>query len=325
MKASCAAICWILRAALVAAAISPAVRAADDVVAEDEPAPPARQEQQPPFGGQVQGGRIIVMPGLRLQVGGPGQLQVQGNVGVPNAAAAGNGPQEPSLGVILGPVSPAVRAQLDVPEGVGLSIDGVVEGGPAAKAGVRQFDVIREFNGQVVRSVAHLTALVKVAGAGTKVPLKLVRGGRETVVEAMLEARGAVPGADDGGVVQAWPGVIELQQMIPPGAVGNGGAQVLTIGPAALGATTVSDGRGTVELRWANGRKTVTVKDPRGREVYSGPLDTAEDLEQVPEESRAWVREIDAGQQVSPPVRPGTAVPAAESARRAGAAGGPRD
>lgn len=347
----------ILRAALVAAALAPVVRADDDIVNEDELTPPAQnpapnQVHVQMFGGAgVGGARVIVMPGLRLQVGGPGQA----NAAAQGAAAPENGPKEPYLGVVLGPVSPAVRAQLDLPEGVGLSIDGVAEGGPAAKAGVRQFDVIHKFNDQVVCSIEQLTTLVKVAGAGTKVPLKLVRGGRETGVEAVLEERVAVPEADGGAIMQALPGVLNLQQMIPQGAaelapnvqadiekrfaeelarrvagggvmpglapgmvpgaaLGNLRAQVLMVGPNAQSATVVSDARGTVELRTADGAKTVIVKDPQGKELYSGPLDTAEDLEKVPEACRDWVREIDAGRQVVRPIAPDAAEPEAVGA-----------
>ncbi len=359
----------IRRAALVAVAFAAVVRADDDVIVkEDEPTPPAQnsapnQVHVQMFGGAgVGGARVIVMPGLRLQMGGPGQLKVQANAGVPGAAAPGNGPKEPYLGVVLGPVSPAVRAQLDLPEGVGLSIDGVADGGPAAKAGVRQFDVIHKFNDQVVCSIDQLTTLVKVAGAGTKVPLKLVRGGRETGVEAVLEERVAVPEAEGGAFVQALPNVLNLQQMIPAGVAdltpqvqadiekrfaeqlarrnpggmapgvapemvpealpGDLRAQVVVVGPRAQSATVVSDARGTVELRSADGAKTVTVKDPQGKELYAGPLDTAEDLEKVPEACRDWVREIDAGQQVVRPFAPDAAEPEA-APEAVGASTGP--
>lgn len=328
------------RAALLAALVSgpPIVRAEDDVVREEDPAPPAAQNG---FGGQLQGGRVIIMPGLRLQVGGQGQMQVQGNVRVPaaNAAPAGEVRKEAFLGVVTGLPAAPVRAQLDLPDGVGLSIEAVAAGSPAEKAGVRQFDVIHKFNDQVVCSPEQLTTLVKVAGAGTRVPLTLVRRGQEKVVEAVLEEHEVVEGLEGQVVAGALPGVLNLQALpnglppgldpadierkvaealaragaggglvpgfmppmpgIPgmvPGLQGNVRAQVLTIGPNAQSATVVSDARGTVEVRSAGGKKTVTVKDPDGKEVHSGPLDTDEDLAKVPEEFRDWVREVDAGQ-----------------------------
>ena len=297
--------------ALLAVASVVGGRADDDVVTEDEPTPPPAGERG--LGGIGQGGQVIIMPGLRLQVGGQGQLQLQGGVRVP--AAGGNVRRQPFLGVVVSPVSPPVRAQLDLPEGVGLSIDAVEAGSPAEQAGVKRFDVIRTFNDQVLVTPEQLTTLVKVAGAGTRVPLAILRGGREQVVEAVLEER-EVPVDEAAGFVQGMPGVLRLEQMVPPG-FGAGGlgpqlqadieqqldqalaraggavhAQVLTIGPNAQSATVVTDARGTVEIRAANGKKTVTVKDPGGTEVYSGPLDADDDLEQVPEAYRAWVGEV---------------------------------
>lgn len=322
-----------VRAALLAAAIVPVTRADDDVAKEDEPTPPPAQA--PVFGGGLQNNRVIIMPGLQLQVGGQGQLQVQGfngrmpPIGAPaGAAAAGEVRKEPYLGVVAAVITPPVRAQLDLPEGVGLSIDAVAVGSPAERAGVKQFDVIHKFNDQVICSPEQLVTLVKVVGVGTTVPLKLVRGGRERVVEAVIAER-EVPNVGQGHVVvaEAMPGVWNVQA-IPPGAAnvlgprvqaeveaklaealagaaGGGGvplglrnvrAQALTIGPNAQSATSVSDARGTVEIRSAGGKKTVSVKDPAGKEVYSGALDTNDDMQKVPADYRDWVREVRGGQ-----------------------------
>jgi hypothetical protein len=312
-----------VRAALLAAAIVPATRADDDVVKSPEAAPP----KAPVVGGQVLGGRVIFMPGLQLQVGAQGQAKGQG-LPPAGAAAAGEVRKEAYLGVVAAVITPPVRAQLDLPEGVGLSIDAVAVGSPAEKAGVKQFDVIHKFNDQVICSPEQLVTLVKVAGVGTAVPLKLIRGGREKVVEVVIAER-EVPEVGQGPVVVAggMPGVWNVQAIppgaanvlgprfqaeveaklaealtgaggggVPPGLQGNVRAQVLTIGPNAQSATAVSDARGTVEIRSAGGKKTVSVKDPAGKEVYSGALDTDDDLKKVPEDYRDWVREVHGGQ-----------------------------
>ena len=364
------------RAVLLAAALVPVTRAEDDVVKEDEPPPPPAQAPQ--FGGQVQmqNGRVIIMPGVRLQIGGPNGI---GQVQAPGAGAVR---KEAFLGVVATPVPPAVRAQLDLPEGVGLSINLVAAGGPAEKAGVKQFDVIHKFNDQVVCAPEQLTTLVKVAGAGTTVPLTLVRGGREQVVEAVLEEHEVGIAAGEA-IVNAMPGVLNLQQwgpqpavpqqLIPQGAAGidpqvqadiekrladalaragaGGGilpgfppgmpgfmpplpappgmapnvrAQVLAFGPNAQSVTAVSDARGTVEIRAAGGKKTVTVKDRTGKELYSGALDTDEDMENVPEDYRDWVRGVrDGGPQVVQPRVPEAEEPGLEPEPAEAEANGP--
>lgn len=332
----------LFRAAILAAAIVPAVRAADDVVVDDDAAPPAAAGV--PFNGPLNG-RVIVMPGMRLWVGGQGHVHVQGDLGVPGVAEAAGTQRQPYLGVVTGPVAAAVRAQLDLPEGVGLSVEAVAAGSPAEKAGVRQFDVIRKIDDQEIVSPEQVTALVRKAGCGTTVALTLVRGGREEVLEAVLQERAVAANPEDLGIMDGVPGVVHLEQFLRPGLPANGlgprlqaeierqvaeavaraagggalrpglapgmvpgqpnmRAQMLTIGPDAQSTMVARDDRGTVEIRAAGGKKTVTVKDPAGAEVYAGPLDSAEDLAQVPEEYRDWVGEVDGSQPVIRPMIP---------------------
>jgi hypothetical protein len=47
-----------------------------------------------------------------------------------------------------------------------------------------------------------------------------------------------------------------------------------------------------VAINRTGDKQTVTVKDPAGKEVHAGPLDTAEDFAKVPEAYREWVREL---------------------------------
>ena len=333
-------------ALLTALAASPG-RAEDDVVVDDNQA----AAQVVPFQGKNRGGNVIIMPGLRLQVLGMGD---GGNVQVRAVQVEGQGPAAdipmrklPYLGVVAKPVSAAVRAQLDLQEGVGVSVDAVAAGSPAEKAGLKPFDVIHMFKDQLIVSNDQLTTLVKAAGAGTKVPLKVFRGGREREVEAVLgehevPADGAkVPGL--GGLMQelgaggldpeelaaveltiqealkqagaggGWlPGerlraahaADRLKQAAagggwPPGVarvggvVGGGGrAMAQAGGGKSQSSKMVGDERGTVTINRTGDRQTVTIKDPAGKEVHAGPLNTAEDFAKVPEAYREWVREL---------------------------------
>lgn len=296
---------------------------ADDDIVADEPAPvPAVP---------APAGRVIVMPGLRLQVGPGGALHIQGQGQV---QFGGNAEPEaakgPYLGVVTGAVSPQVRAQLDLPEGVGVAVEAVAEGSPAAKAGVRRHDVIRAFNDQVICSPEQLSTLVRLVGAGTEAPLAILRGGREQVLDVTIE-EGAAPRAgaaaapaagplqqaqvvplDIPGLVAAAGGDLpegvpdevrrrleavlgRVQGAVPGGVAADVQTQVLTIGPnaATQSMTVVSDARGTLTLRESDGKRTVTIKDPAGTELHAGPLDTDADREAVPEEFRAWVAEVE--------------------------------
>jgi hypothetical protein len=308
-------------ALLTALAASPG-RAEDDVVVDDNQA----AAQVVPFQGKNRGGNVIIMPGLRLQVLGMGD---GGNVQVRAVQVEGQGPAAdipmrklPYLGVVAKPVSAAVRAQLDLQEGVGVSVDAVAAGSPAEKAGLKPFDVIHMFKDQLIVSNDQLTTLVKAAGAGTKVPLKVFRGGREREVEAVLgehevPADGAkVPGL--GGLMQELgAGGLDPEELaaveltiqaalkqagaggggLPRVARVGGGGRAMVQSQAVAGglsqsSKTVRDERGTVEIHRTGDKQTVKVKDPAGKEVHAGPLDTAEDFAKVPEAYREWVREL---------------------------------
>ncbi|HYY57232.1 MAG TPA: DegQ family serine endoprotease [Pyrinomonadaceae bacterium] len=81
-----------------------------------------------------------------------GEAEADGN------AARGGG----KLGVTVEPLTPALAARLELPEGAkGVVVTGVDPNGPAADAGIRQGDVIEEVNRQPVRSAADLNAALQ--------------------------------------------------------------------------------------------------------------------------------------------------------------------
>jgi len=326
MRSSRFAMRPLFPATLLTALVASPGRAEDDVVVDDNQA----AAQVVPFQGENWGGNVIIMPGLRLQVQALGD---GGNVRVGGVQVEGQGPAAdipmrtlPYLGVVAKPVSAAVRAQLDLPEGVGVSVDAVAAGSPAEQAGLKPFDVIHMFKDQLIVSNDQLTTLVRAAGAGAKVPLKVFRGGRERKVEAVLgehevPAAGAkVPGLEGlmqelgaGGLDPEELAGVELQIQealkqagagggwLPGvarvgGVFGGGGRAVVesqvVAGGQSQSSKMVGDERGTVAINRTGDKQTVTVKDPAGKEVHAGPLDTAEDFAKVPEAYREWVREL---------------------------------
>ncbi|MDW8029354.1 MAG: Do family serine endopeptidase [Armatimonadota bacterium] len=80
-------------------------------------------------------------------------------------------------------------AALGLKEPRGVVITRVMPNSPAEKAGLQSQDVIVEFNGIPIRSAAHLQSLVGRTSPGTTVPLKIVRGGKEMVVNVTLGER----------------------------------------------------------------------------------------------------------------------------------------
>ncbi len=68
----------------------------------------------------------------------------------------------------------------------GAQIRNVVEGGPAARAGIAEGDVITKVGDRRVRTAAELTVAVREHDIGEAVPVRLVRGGRPLTVEVTL-------------------------------------------------------------------------------------------------------------------------------------------
>ncbi len=80
------------------------------------------------------------------------------------------------IGVSVGPVEPAL-AQLQLPEKQGLIVLDVEKDGPAAKAGVHQFDILTKFDGVELVDQAGLTKLVQ-SRANKIVAVDLLREGK---------------------------------------------------------------------------------------------------------------------------------------------------
>lgn len=94
------------------------------------------------------------------------------------------------LGVELQEVSDLPDpSALGLKEPRGAVIVRVLPNSPAEKAGLQSQDVIVEFNGVPIRSIAHLQSLVGRTPPGTTVPVKIVRGGKEMVVNVKVGER----------------------------------------------------------------------------------------------------------------------------------------
>lgn len=102
------------------------------------------------------------------------------------------GTSYPWLGVELKDVTPEQARELKLGEEYGAVVDKVdkVEAdSPAAKTGLETGDVIVEFAGEKVRSVAELRRLVEETPLGRTVEIRIRRNGEKKTLSATLEAR----------------------------------------------------------------------------------------------------------------------------------------
>jgi serine protease Do len=90
------------------------------------------------------------------------------------------------LGVQIQQVTPEIAKSLGLPKEEGALIADVTDGGPAAKAGLKQGDVILSFNGHEIGKVRDLPLVVAETPVGQKAAVKVWRNRAETDVTASI-------------------------------------------------------------------------------------------------------------------------------------------
>jgi serine protease Do len=87
------------------------------------------------------------------------------------------------LGVAIQDITPALAQEFKLKDRQGALVAEVAPGGPAAKAGLKNGDVILEMNGEMVKDGRHLKLTVADIAPGTSVPLTVWRDGSEKQLE----------------------------------------------------------------------------------------------------------------------------------------------
>ena len=163
------------------------------------------------------------------------------------------GPVHPKLptywiGVTAAPIEPALREQLQIPEHHGLMAMQLDSSGPAARAGLLQFDILTKFDGSGVVDQAGLTKLVQSAGA-RRVPVELLRTGKKQEIWMTPERRSTprVSLENPYAKVARWE-VVNLGAVLPNQTRGNEGR-----GHGSGAAVADLDNDGNLDLYLTNG------------------------------------------------------------------------
>jgi S1-C subfamily serine protease len=136
-------------------------------------------------GGPVvdQDGRLLGIDTNRLGDGFylavPANAELRARV---EALGRGEEPAHPRLGIAVAPpeVSRRLRASVGLPERAGLLVRGVDDDGPAARAGIREGDLIVSAGGKAVEDIDDLHDAL--GSAGLPLELAIVRGTEERTV-----------------------------------------------------------------------------------------------------------------------------------------------
>jgi membrane-associated protease RseP (regulator of RpoE activity) len=197
-----------------------------------------------------------------------------------------------------------LRAQLDLPEGQGLIVANVVPESPAAKAGLKQHDILLKANDKELRDMHDLVDLVLAEGPKKgQITLDIMRHNKRETVYITPEERPAnaqVPqvdfnngGGNGGFAFQGGdPGQIgELLKQFGgnmPMEFRNFGNGVIVGGGG--GAANMPNGV-SITVKKENGKPAqITVK--RGEETWNVVGDDPESLKQLPEDLRPSVEQM---------------------------------
>jgi hypothetical protein len=110
-----------------------------------------------------------------------------------NQHAAQQADEPTFFGVVIDPVHPihpALAAQFQdlLAKNQGLVVERVAHDSPAAKAGIKQYDILTSFGDQKLFSTEQLLNLVRAEKPGAKVAFTVLRNGKSEKVEVTFEA-----------------------------------------------------------------------------------------------------------------------------------------
>ena len=210
------------------------------------------------------------------------------------------------LGVEVREVDPVLVDHLDLDEGIGLVVEMVTEESPASRAGLQENDILIRMGDQLLVTPRQFTVLVRREAEGAKVSLEILRKGKRSKLQAVLEKR-AVPVRRgfywmDGGrmphmsVPFPAPDAMHLEGMIrkemnraprPPHA-GTGVEKIILIDPHRN--MVFSDDSGTVEMTIEGTERNVVIKDAEGAVIYDGTVSSDDGL---PDEVKERIRKLE--------------------------------
>ncbi len=96
------------------------------------------------------------------------------------------------LGVAIQPLNEALAKDFNIPDGRGTLINGVQPGTPAAKAGLKQGDVIVKIDGQETPDPATLRARTASLAPGSEIQLEFIRDGKSQTLKVVLAEQTAL-------------------------------------------------------------------------------------------------------------------------------------
>jgi membrane-associated protease RseP (regulator of RpoE activity) len=204
--------------------------------------------------------------------------------------------------------SPVLRTHLQLADDVGVLVENVVPDSPAAKAGLRQHDIIINVNGEPIGDLTALQQVVAEGGAKKAIELKVIRLAKETKISVTPEERPAdlqvnVPGGEGFGAQGGMGDIDALLRQFQQGGIPGG---VRVFGPGMMPGgrpfdpNQVPNGVSVSITREGDGPAQITVK--KGDQTWKLNSDDEKALKKLPDDVRPFVTQMLEG---SRPGQPG--------------------
>jgi hypothetical protein len=255
---------------------------------------------------------------------GNGQVMVRANSGGGGGGSGvsfGNGAMKMKmekaawLGVMTSPAPEALLKQLKIK--CGLLVQEVIPDSPASKAGLKPDDLLEKIDDQLLVNPAQLQSLVQMHNPGDSVALSVMHEGDRRTVPLTLVEHEVARVSEFGG---SWSGnTFEPDSVMPrfltnggpggihprPGSnivshfesrmddgkyaltlVRQGDSRVLTINDAS------ATGSLPITSTYQGNSRVLTINDASGKQIFQGPVDTAEQQAKIPADLQGRFHEM---------------------------------
>ncbi|HMA58764.1 MAG TPA: trypsin-like peptidase domain-containing protein [Halanaerobiales bacterium] len=99
--------------------------------------------------------------------------------------------KRPWLGIVYGPVTDKVQSYFELENKNGILVHRVMEDSPAAKAGIKQYDIIKEIDKQPIKELEDVSEIINNTEIGDTIMIKVVREGTSEILFAEIEKKPA--------------------------------------------------------------------------------------------------------------------------------------
>jgi hypothetical protein len=288
---------------LILAAVLGVAAYGSGVHAEDVPSTqPAQTEEFRVGGGSGGGGGS----GFASGSSGNGPIMIRANGTGPGAMSFSSVPMKMRmeksawLGVMTSPAPEAMLKQLKLK--CGLVVVEVIPDSPAAQAGLKRDDLLEKMDDQLLVNPAQFQSLVHMHNPGESAGFTLLHEGdrREATVKFVEHE---VPIAPEFGGSFSGGGEFNPTTGMPFFVRVLNGPTTLHARPGSgiIGhfESRMDDGKFALTLDRQGDSRVLTIKDASGKEIFNGPVDTAEQQAKIPADLQARFHEMQKMQEMT--------------------------